>query len=93
MTQISNIVLFHINAIDQHAACLWVIESHYKADKGGFSGTRLTNDSNNFIGLDYQVKALKDPLVASLWVAEPHILELNLAPKRARCNLFSLLLV
>lgn len=49
--------------------------------------TRFTNNSDSFLSIDRQIKALKDPLVEAGRVTEPNIFELNLAFEILRHNL------
>lgn len=79
MSQVFHIVLSDVDIIDQDRAEFGVIETHHKVDEGRFAGARLTNDRNNFIGVNSEVEALEDPLAFALRVAEPNVFEGDLA--------------
>ena len=68
----------HINAIDKNLTEFRVVEAHDQVDKSGLTLARLTDDGNNFVLGDLQVKTLENPLLEASWVAEPDILELDL---------------
>ncbi len=77
--EFNNIVLPHIDAIDEHCAELNIVESHHKIDKGRLALARFTHNGDVVISFDLQVQALEDPLLKAGGIAEPDILKFNRA--------------
>lgn len=91
LTELNNVILAHIDIIDEDSAELGVVEAHDKTNEGRLALTRFTNNGDSLFRLNGKVEALEDPLVEASGVAEPNILELNLATEAIR-NDFLLLL-
>jgi hypothetical protein len=58
---------------------VWVVEPHNQADQRRLALAGLTYDCNIILGIDFEIKALKYPLVAPCGVPEPDILEFYFA--------------
>ena len=76
-----------INAVDKNLAELRIVESHDESNKSGLALARLTYDSNVVFRVDFQVKALENPLLKTGWVAEPNIFKLDFSSEFSNFDL------
>ena len=65
---------------------LGIVESHDECNEGGLALAGLTNDSNVVSGVDFEVKALENPLLETRWVPEPNIFEFDFAFELSHIN-------
>ena len=56
----------HVDAIDQDAAALDVIEAHHERGDGGLPGTGMAHDGRGLVGRDGERDASQDPLDAAI---------------------------
>ena len=76
------ILLAHIDAIDENAASLNVVEAHHQADDGGLARAGMADDGGGLVGLDGEADAAEDPL--DVGIAAQFVVELRRLT-RARC--------
>ncbi len=60
--QLGHILFAHIDAIDQNAAALDLVEAHHQADDGGFAGAGVADDRRCLVGLDHERHVFQNPL-------------------------------
>ena len=55
------ILLAHVDAVDEHLAALDVVEAHHQASDGGLAGAGVADDGGGLVGLDGEGDAAEDP--------------------------------
>ena len=62
LAECGQILLAHIDAIDEDAAALHVVEAHHQAGDGGFAGAGVADDGGGLAGLDGEGDVVQNPL-------------------------------
>ena len=64
LAQRGELVLAHVDAIDEHLAALHIVEAHHERDDGGLAGAGVADDGGGLVGLDGEGDAAQDPFDA-----------------------------
>jgi hypothetical protein len=77
LSQLPQVVVPDIDAIDQELSVGDIVEPHNKAYQGAFPCPTLTNHSQALVVADLKVETLEDPVIFLRGVPEPDVFKLD----------------